>query len=315
MRGLTLTDTIKRKVMGLDNSSKMDQRKFTLDQFLPEGEIRPDDIRMVLQQFPISLIIILDEVDRIDDMKVRQLLADTIKAFSDHSLLTTLILVGVADTVSNLIGDHASIERALVQIQVPRMDHNELSQLLDLCLNQLNIEITDEARNSILVLSKGLPHYAHLLGMHATEQALSHERKSIIHTDIEYAVDKAILESTQTLRHSYFSATPRTRNSLYPDVLLACALSDTNPLGFFDATEIKLQLSDLKGKNYEVRAFTKHLTAFSSEKYKILERVGDARSYQYRFINPLMQPFILMKGIQDEKVSYKKLRRSYGFSD
>jgi hypothetical protein len=45
----------------------------------------------------------------------------TIKTLSDNasSIKTTLILVGVADSVDELIGEHQSIERAIKQVPMP----------------------------------------------------------------------------------------------------------------------------------------------------------------------------------------------------
>jgi hypothetical protein len=48
--------------------------------------------------------------------------------------------VGVADTVDRLIGDHASISRALVQILVPWMEEKELREILSKAEETLEIK-------------------------------------------------------------------------------------------------------------------------------------------------------------------------------
>ena len=72
---------------------------FTLDDVF--NTLRQDESR--------KLMLIVDEFDRIEDPDVDALFADTIKALSDFSLDTTLILVGVADDVDDLITEHESI--------------------------------------------------------------------------------------------------------------------------------------------------------------------------------------------------------------
>jgi hypothetical protein len=51
---------------------------------------------------------------------------------------------------------------------------------------------------------------------------------------------------------------------------------------------------------YEIAAFSRHLNDFcAKERGPILEKRGYRRRYRFRFLNPLMQPYVLMKGIAD----------------
>src|SRR6266571_8732795 len=86
----------------------------TLDSLLPKN-VMPDDIRHVVQDIS-KTVFVFDEIDQIKDKKWSAPMAATIKNLSDHSLDTTIILVGVADSVDSLLSEHASVERALLQI-------------------------------------------------------------------------------------------------------------------------------------------------------------------------------------------------------
>jgi len=118
----------------------------------------------LLRSLPNPAIIIIDEVDRIKDQRTTALLADTIKNLSDHSVAATLVLVGVADSVDELIAEHQSVERSLLQVHMPRMSWEELSEILDKGLERLDMTIEKKAKHRIVSLSEGLPHYTHLLG-------------------------------------------------------------------------------------------------------------------------------------------------------
>ncbi len=48
-------------------------------------------------------------------------MADTIKTLSDWGTEATIILVGVGDSIDQLIEEHESVVRALVRIHMPRM--------------------------------------------------------------------------------------------------------------------------------------------------------------------------------------------------
>ena len=104
-----------------------------------------------------KLILIVDEFDRVQDPDIDTLFADTIKTLSDFNLDTTLILVGVADDVDDLITEHESINRCLVQIHLPRMSISELEEIITFGIENVGMEITDEAVSQICVLPLGLP--------------------------------------------------------------------------------------------------------------------------------------------------------------
>src|SRR5829696_8252667 len=140
---------------GMANTEK------SLDTVLPEA-VTPDDVRYLFQRVSAPTIIV-DEMDRIRSRNTTTLLADTVKTLSDHSIDTTLILVGVADSVDGLIAEHRSIERALVQIRMPRMSKDELFEIIDKGLEDVGMTTDVEARQQIADLSQGLPHFTHLL--------------------------------------------------------------------------------------------------------------------------------------------------------
>ena len=109
-----------REGIGFDAKKKQLHRK--LVEALPEV-LRPDDIRRTLTFAgqSITLVIAIDEFDRLTDRVVAALVADTVKALSDSASPATVILIGVADSVDQLIEGHRSIERSLVQVPMPRM--------------------------------------------------------------------------------------------------------------------------------------------------------------------------------------------------
>jgi hypothetical protein len=41
-----------------------------------------------------------------------------------------------------------------------------------------------------------------------------------------------------------------------------------------------------------------------TDRGKILEQIGSERKYRYRFVEPMMQPFILMHGLREELITH-----------
>jgi replication-associated recombination protein RarA len=134
----------------------------------------------------------IDEFDRLSDEDDRLLFADTIKALSDQLPNATIVLVGVADDVEQLVTEHRSIERALVQIQMPRMSTEELSEIVVNGLTTARVRIDKDALETLAQAAEGLPHYAHLFGQLAGRIALEDLRTTVRLADAEEAVAETL---------------------------------------------------------------------------------------------------------------------------
>ena len=271
---------------------------------LPET-ITPETVRQALTMAagPDGLVIVADEFDRMPRAQT-SLFADTIKSLSDRPANTTVVLVGVADSVDQLIGEHESVERALAQIEMPRMAAEELHEIVTKGLDRLNMRMAQETLPRISRLSYGLPHYTHLLGLHAARAALDRGRMDVVENDVDTAIVKALAETQQSIRTMYDKATtsPR-RESLFKQVLLAAALAPTDPLGFFSPAGVRKPMSRIMGKTYDVPSFSRHLNEFTDAKRgPVLRRTGGERRYRYRFVNPLLQPYVTMQGLAEDLI-------------
>jgi len=267
-------------------------------------DVKPDDVRYMFQQIGKQTVVIIDELDRIEDEETTTRLADTIKTLSDNSTSTTLVLVGVGDSVDDLIKEHKSVERALVQILMPRMSKDEIIEIVNKGLNRLNMSIDLNAKNKIVQLSRELPHYTHLLCKHAAQEALIEGRKSIALQDVLNALEVALEQAQQSIVRTYHTATSSPRGNLYTEVLLACALAPRDELGYFSSAGVRPHLSRIMHKKYEIPAFARHLNDFNSEERgAVLERTGYPRRYKFRFRNPLMEPYVIMNGLKKSLIT------------
>ena len=270
----------------------------TLNRMLQDNPSH-EDIRYLLQGINSRLLLVIDEYDRLGDATVSWLIADTIKALSDHSVGVTIILVGVADNVGELIAQHESIDRCLVQVHMPRMSSNELADILDKGLAQVEMDIDPSAKDAITFLSQGLPHYAHLLGLTSARASARRNSMRIEQVDVGEAINSALRQAQQSIMISYTSATASSRkDSLFKEVLLSCALSNVDAMGYFAAGDVQQPMSRIMGKSYQISAFARHLDQFcQSERGPVLQKYGERRRYRYRFINPLLQPYVIFHGL------------------
>src|SRR5262249_44722217 len=145
----------------------------------------------------------------------------------------------------------------------------------------------------------GLPHYAHLLGLHSVRSALDSHCVAVGLEAVETAIKTALSDANQSVRGAVHKATlsPR-KDNLFADVLLSCALAPQDPLGFFAPVDVRQPLREITHKQeYDIGNFAQHLHEFSEEKRgAILQKQGIKHNYRFRFTNPLVQPFVIMQG-------------------
>ncbi|HZK92354.1 MAG TPA: AAA family ATPase [Stellaceae bacterium] len=275
------------------------------------NEIYPDDILREVAEFSLNTIpiIILDEFNELRDRSARNLTAHTIKTLSDRNARATIIVVGVADNVGDLIDENESVMRCLKQIPMHRMFPSELREIISSRLPTLGMDIQPEAMAHLVALSRGLPHYTHLFGQQAAKKTLEAQQLIIEPEHVEAALPACIADTDQSVREQYHAATlsPR-QDNLYKEVLLAAALASVDDLGYFAPSALQKSLSEILERPAKVSLFGQHLKNLCDPDHgKILEQTGTDRKYRYRFSEPMMQPFILMNGLRSKLITRQQV--------
>jgi Cdc6-like AAA superfamily ATPase len=282
--------SISRKKPGVGFGSDEIEETYYITETLP-AILSPDDVRRALIELStdLVLIIIFDEFDRLQDNTAPVLMADTIKALSDYSVPATILLIGVADTVEDLIKEHRSIERALIQIPMPRMSENEIKEIVDNGLRRLDMTVSKKAAEEIISLSQGIPYITHLLALHCSRAALSKESLKIASSHVETGISQALEQWQQSIKSAYYSATKSQQpGHLFKAVLLACALAEVDELGYFSAAAVRTPLRAITNRPYDIPNFARHLKQLSEPgRGDMLQRVGQTRRLRYRFRSPI----------------------------
>ena len=264
--------------------------------------LTPHQVRQVLERLgeQAILVVIIDEFDRVARRAGTQF-ANTIKMLSDQAVPATLVLVGVAETVSALIREHESIERALAQVRVPRMSTAELHEIVDGGLAEVGMNAEALARDRIASLSQGLPHYTHLITLYAARHANDSESNLLRDQDVAAGIRESVDNAQETITTTHHRAVMSARtDSLYRQVALACALARTDELGYFTSSAVRAPMSEIMRRPYQIPAFAKHMNEFcGDERGPILDKIGTRRNYRFRFRNPLLPPYIIMSGISE----------------
>ncbi|WP_439497547.1 AAA family ATPase [Bosea sp. (in: a-proteobacteria)] len=280
------------------------------------GPIEPDHVFLELARFGQNEapIIIIDEYDRITDENCRILMTDLIKAMTRLPNNPTLILVGVADNILQLVRDHGSIHRNLVQVPMDRMNGDEIKDVISTRVRRLRMKITDDALWRVAYFSAGLPFYAHSIGKYAALRAVEKQSINIDESLVLASLADCIADVDYTVAESYTRATEKIyrKGNIFAQVLAACALTENNDLGQFTAASVEGPLSKIMGEQFEVPAFSFHLNQMTNpERGNVLKKTGARRTFQYHFAEPAMQPYIIMKSLQDGVLSREVFEQFY----
>lgn len=247
-----------------------------------------DDFRMLF---------IFDEFDNILNEKVRTTLADLIKSLSDNNTNSTIVLVGIADNIESLIGNHQSLERCLKQVKMPRMKKEECEEIIDKGLELLELKIDKTVRNKIVEFSSGFPHYVHLICKYGSKELIENDKITFTEPYLTIAISKGIENTSEQLRNSYQKAILASNSSSkWKNLLNACANCEIDEFNSFTVTDVvknynKINKSILKNNNLHY-----NLNQLICEnRGEILIKLGKGMSTRYTFKNPMMRAFVKLK--------------------
>jgi predicted LPLAT superfamily acyltransferase len=136
--------------------------------------------------------------------------------------------------------------------------------------------------------------------------------------DVTAAFRTALRQTERSIAEQYETGVRSAHSAaLHAKVLLACALtvsSRTDGQGYFQPVQVGARLAPLLGRAAAgVSVYNKHLLEFCEEKRgRVLERQGRARSYRYRFRDPLLLPYVLLRGLSEGVIGAEGLEWAGG---
>ena len=283
--GLGFKPEIKKELVNFGNTLDINSDYFN------------NDIISCLNSIPNKFLFIFDEFDNIEDLKTKSNFADLIKAFSDNNINTTIVIVGIADDISDLIGSHPSLERCLKQIKMPRMSDKESEEIILKGLSKLELTISDNIKNKIIEFSSGFPHYIHLLCKYGAKELIENEKKDFGDAYLTIAIRKGIENTNENLKSSFRIATINNSTSeKWMYILYACALCSLDKYNCFERSKIVELYNVITRKKVNGNALSYNLKQLcTSERGDILQKVGKGLHSRYRFTNPMMRAYIKLK--------------------
>ncbi len=179
------------------------------------------------------VLIMIDEFDRLTDEDAKRDMTELLKTTSDRSVRVSFVLIGVAESLDDLMELHPSLQRALVSIPLPLLPHNDVAAIIDRGCSALRLTIAEDASAALLLLAQGSPYFAQLLSLHASDAAVRRESKVLELPDVATAI-VLVLEETRHAFEPMLAGLPRA-DPRWPDLLFAAASATCNGFGWFTA--------------------------------------------------------------------------------
>ncbi len=267
-----------------------------------------------------GFIIILDEFDRVKDKETIAQIAETIKRLSDTHSNTKMIIAGVATNSNELLDEHSSLIRNLIDIEVPLMCDEEIMKIIRYGEDRLSITFDDDVLKLIVWLSDGLPYFAHLLSEELTTNAIIKSDKKVKLSDFKEVIDQIYaIRAFNIIKLDYkslmvsptqkqFFIDPLTDEEFYPYpswlkkiVLHAFSLVESNNESKLHKTLTLIkryypQFSDYKEFQELENTDIDSILEYYSRAKKFIEFMGNDN---YTFIDNFHKTYIRLKTIQE----------------
>lgn len=203
---------------------------------LPDAELRPRDVVGLLPHLTCrSLVCVVDEFDRLDDQITRTRIADTVKQLSDRGTRLSFMIVGVSENLDQILGQHPSIQRNLVSVQLPLLSDDETCTVIERGIRQANMTFEPWLLAQVPPLVRGNPYMAQLLGLRLTQATAARGGLQAAEPDLAVAIDRLIDEAQPQDTLDYLSLTTNRHDHVMVAALDALAGQEQDRWGYLVA--------------------------------------------------------------------------------
>lgn len=200
---------------------------------LPNRALHPADVAAILDRLECSfLVCAVDEFDRATDPAVRCQVADTIKLVADRGIKLHFIIVAVAATLADILGQHPSIQRNISAIHLPLLRDEEVAAMLAKGGQQAGLVFPPQATELVVWVSRGMPYMAQLLGLRIAQATRRRGGDEVEAADLEAAVQALLAEAGPGVLAIYAALAESVLDEDMPSVLRRIATAEQDELGW-----------------------------------------------------------------------------------
>jgi uncharacterized protein len=170
-----------------------------------------------------NLVILLDELDTVTDPDTKADIAFLIKQLGDRDCSIKFIFAGIADSVEQLIQQHASASRYMATIKLERLSLDELRGIWLDGFKGLGVKCDDSFTWRAAQVSDGFAHFTHLVGLKLALRVVDDGPPfRVTASHFADAISDAVEDSEAWLKSAYDKAIQKYQD-VYEPILWAAA--------------------------------------------------------------------------------------------
>lgn len=159
---------------------------------LPAGATPRDAVERLSGCTRARVLFILDEFDRIADIRVQHDVAAFMKMLTDAHLPVQIVAVGIASGLSRMIEGHPSLRRHLSPVFVRRIATRAVDAIIDRGAGTAGLTFTEGSREIVRSISCGSPYHVRLFCSLACLEAIRHDLAEVDRAAVLAAFRRAI---------------------------------------------------------------------------------------------------------------------------
>lgn len=180
-----------------------------------------------------SVVIILDEFDRVERTDTRESIIELIKDVSDLTAQVRFVLVGVATDATSVLGYHPSVHRCIACFPLARLAPEALDAMFRTKAAADGLVVPEAERAAIVRLSAGSAYHAQLIGQKLVGRVRRRSTDLVTAADLDQVVAEVIGDAAlMDARFARLAAEVRASGPLRAELvrLARAALADRDDL-------------------------------------------------------------------------------------
>lgn len=160
---------------------------------LPAGELSVQEVATRLASLrDVSVVIILDEFDRVERTDTRESIVELVKDVSDLTANVRFVLVGVATDATSILGYHPSVHRCIACFPLTRLAPEAIDAMFRTKAAADGLIVPEAERQAIVRLSAGSAYHAQLIGQKLVVRARRRSSDLVSAADLDQIVAEVI---------------------------------------------------------------------------------------------------------------------------
>ena len=269
----------------LDASEAQSRPSGTMADLLPQSAVGPNQLsRLWSSIVGTRVLVILDEFDRTENPEFHRDVVELLKNLSDTAARVQLVIAGVAQTLSMLLGHSPSIRRNVAGLALSAMSDREIAELIELGERHAAISFEPAAKERIISLARGRPYLTRLIAHHASLRAATSRRTIVDLSDVEYAIERALMDMETRLSERTVNAV-RAWLQQEPALVIKLATAGLHEGGTFNLNTVL----GGSGQTNRVEAFVSDLSRSESLVVPV-----DEGSSRYAFVEEGLPAYLML---------------------